>query len=64
MKDWNKQEKNISEKIVEVHNLFLELEREHPTEIHEWVDGIHRLQNVMGMRLLRKVFPERFPKKI
>lgn len=55
------EEKEIMSLIVEAHNKFLELERTHPMEMTEWVDSIHRLQDLLGARVLRRDYPETFP---
>jgi hypothetical protein len=54
-------EKEIMDKIVEIHNFYIELEQQHPSDLSEWVESIHNLQKLMGMRILRREFPETFP---
>jgi len=46
--------------IVKAHNLFIELEQTHPNDIPEWVDGIHKAQGILSMRILRRDYPESF----
>jgi hypothetical protein len=53
-------EKLIMEKIVEVYGLFVKMEQTHPSDIQEWVDAIHALQGIIGMRILRRDYPEIF----
>lgn len=47
--------------IVKAHNLFSQLETTHFTEMQEWVDAIHQLQHILGMRILRRDYPKVFP---
>lgn len=54
-------EKEIMDHIVSAHNKFCGLERTHSMEIQEWVDAIHRLQDLLGARVLRRDYPETFP---
>ena len=36
-------EKEIMNRIVEIHNLYIDLEEQHPSDMPEWVDSIHDL---------------------
>jgi hypothetical protein len=58
---FTKAEGEIMSLIVEAHNKFSALERTHPMEITEWVDAIHRLQDLLGSRVLRRDYPKTFP---
>ncbi|MEY3811676.1 MAG: hypothetical protein RIT11_777 [Pseudomonadota bacterium] len=60
MKGFTEQEQKIMDKIVEVHNMYIELEKTHPSDLPEWVNSIHNLQKIMGMRILRRELPETF----
>ena len=53
-------ERDIMELIIKAHNLFVEEERAHPSEIQEWITGIHQLQSILQHRLLCRIFPEEF----
>ena len=57
------QEKKVLEKLAEAWNEFLKLEKQHPDEISDFCDGIHKCQLVIGMRFARESNPEIFPKK-
>lgn len=51
--------------IGEVHNKFIELEKEspehsHPSDIGHWADAVHRMQSIVGLRVLRKKMPSWF----
>ena len=53
-------EKKLLDKIVELHNEFMSLDRGHPMEVNEWVTGIHQLQSIVEHRILRNLFPNYF----
>ena len=57
----NEDEREIMNLLVEAHNKFTEMESTHPNKISEWVDSIHRLQDLLGMRILRRDYPRDFP---
>jgi hypothetical protein len=63
MSGFTEKEKQIIEKLVDVHNLYCELESQHPSDITEWVGSLHQMQQLMGMRILRREHPEIFPTK-
>lgn len=53
-------EQKIMDLLVEAHNNFIELDRTHPMEITEWVSNFHKLQDLLGLRVLRRDYPEIF----
>ncbi len=57
---FTEKEQKISDLLSEAHNFFIELERTHPMEISEWVSSIHKLQDLLGARVLRRDYPETF----
>ena len=61
MKGFTEEEKQIMNKITEIHNLYIELEQTHHSDITEWVSSIHSLQKTIGMRILRRELPDTFP---
>jgi hypothetical protein len=58
---YSPEEKEICDLIVAAHNKFVALERTHVMEITEWVDCVHRMQALLGFRVLRRDYPETFP---
>jgi hypothetical protein len=48
-------------RIVELHNLYTELEPTHPCDPTDWQLCIHGLQRVLSMRILRREHPNIFP---
>ena len=58
-----KKEELILDKLTDVWNLFIELEKQHPCEANDFADGIHKCQNIIAMRFARKFRPDVFPTK-
>lgn len=58
---FTEKEKEIMNKITEIHNSYIELESQHPSDLPEWIDSIHNLQKIMGMRILRREHTDIFP---
>lgn len=54
-------EKEIMNSLVNAVNLFSKLKQTHPSDRKDFVDGIHICQKVLGMRILRRDYPENFP---
>lgn len=54
-------EKEIDNKLVDVWNLYLELEETHPNDKQEFLSSIHNLQRIIGMRKLRRLLPNEYP---
>ena len=55
------EEQTVMDSIMAAYEAFLKLESEHPDELREFVDGIHRCQDVLGMRVLRRSVPTGWP---
>jgi hypothetical protein len=60
VKPFTEKEQKIIDLLVEAHNNFIELDRTHPMEITEWVGSFHKLQDLLGARVLRRDYPETF----
>jgi hypothetical protein len=58
-----KKEKNILNLLTKAYNQFAALQRQHPNELQDFADGIHRCQYVIGMRFARMHFSDIFPIK-
>ncbi len=54
-------EQMVMDKLIECYAAFLKLDREHPDEMRDFVDGIHRIQGVLAMRIVRRCYPEGWP---
>lgn len=46
--------------IVKAHNKFLKLKRIHPSELEDWVNSVHRVQDVLNYRVLVRDYPDNF----
>lgn len=57
---FTKEEEEIMNLITQTWNKFIKLERGHPMEVTEFIDGIHKLQSIMSHRCLKRIFPEYF----
>ena len=53
-------EKVIMDLIVKAHNIFIQLEPSHPDDLREWVDGVHKCQNVLMNRVVCRDYPHIF----
>lgn len=47
--------------LVEAYNCYLKLSRNHPNELSEFVNGLHRLQDLLAVRIVRRHYPEGWP---
>jgi hypothetical protein len=57
-------EQEIMNNLISAYNLFIKLEPTHPCDREDFADGIHELQKILGMRILRRDYPDMFPTKI
>lgn len=60
---FTKIEREISTHINHTVVKFKELPQTHPSDIPEFVRAIHDLQKILGMRVLRRTFPNEWPDK-
>jgi hypothetical protein len=51
------QEKLILNHVMKAHAGFLSLSEIHPSDMQDWADAIHRLQNLIAFRVARRVDP-------
>lgn len=51
----------VMDHLIEAWNHFVSLKREHPSEINDFADGIHKCQYQLAMRILRRDYPEGYP---
>lgn len=54
----SEEELKISEHIVAAWNGFIKLKQTHPNDSMEFHQGIHILQKTLGMRVLRRDYPD------
>lgn len=58
----NNIELQVMNHLVEAYNNFLKLDSQHPNELSDFVEGIHKCQYVLAMRVARKYEPDVFIK--
>ena len=54
----------IMDHLIEAWNSFVKLGKQHPSENTDFMDGIHTLEAILGMRILRREHSDIFPVKI
>lgn len=57
-------EGRVMDNLIDAANTFGQLDRDHPDELRDFVDGIHRCQYLLGVRVVRRDFPEGWPVKV
>jgi len=54
-------EGEVMDALKEAVRMFDSLERQHPDEMRDFLDGIHRCQDQLAVRVCRRVFPSGWP---
>lgn len=49
--------------LVKAWSEYIKLEKQHPSDINEFGDGIHKCQHALTIRILRRDYPEGYPIK-
>jgi hypothetical protein len=52
------QEGKVMDALVEAWNEYIKLEKQHPSDIDEFKNGIHKCQHALTIRILRRDYPE------
>jgi len=60
-KPFSKEEEEIMNLLIEAHNKFSQLEQTHPSDITDWLFHLHGTQRILGQRVLRRDYPNKFP---
>ncbi len=60
MKGFTEKELEILGKLEDAHNLYVELEQTHPSDIKDWANSIHDLQKLIAIRTTRRDYPSIF----
>ena len=50
-------EQECMDHLLAAYNAFLELKTEHPDDLSVFVDALHRLQDLLAVRIARRLFP-------
>lgn len=53
----------VSDALVTAVEAFARLDRQHPDELRDFVDGIHRCQGQLALRIVRRDYPDGWPTK-
>jgi hypothetical protein len=51
------QEQLVMDNIIKAHEEFMKLPRVFGSELQEWTEGVHKLQDILGLRVLRRDYP-------
>jgi len=54
------QEKEIMDLLIDAHNKFMKIRPVHSSHIDEWINGIHKCQNVIIGRIVIREYPHIF----
>ena len=53
-------EQEVMNLLIEAHNKYYQLEPTHPSDGQEWMLSFHRLQSLLGSRVLRRDYPNMY----
>jgi hypothetical protein len=53
----------VMDALCEATNAMAQLKRQHPDEMRDFCDGIHRCQDALALRVCRRAFPIGWPDK-
>ena len=62
--DYLSKEKELVKKLADIYNEFTELSSQHPNELSDFADGIHKCQYVLAMRMARYHYPDLYLMKV
>lgn len=44
--------------LIDCWNTFIAMERTHPDELNDFKEGIHKLESILALRVVRRLYPE------
>lgn len=56
-------EGKVMDALIDTWNAFNKLERQHPGELKEFTDGVHKCQDLLALRVVRRCYPLGWPVK-
>lgn len=59
----NEQEGKVMDALLLAYEEFCKLDKQHPNESVDFTNGIHQCQYILGLRIVRKDYPEGWPIK-
>ena len=54
-------EKECHDSLQKAYNCFLKMDRQHPDEMRDFVDSLHRMQDLLAVRIVRRCYPSGWP---
>lgn len=51
-------EQECMDKLIDSYHAFLKLERQHPEELKDFVTAMHRIQDLLAIRVVRRLYPD------
>lgn len=57
------EEQIVMDKIIEAYEAFCKLERQHPDEDRDFTSAVHKIQSILALRIVRRVYPVGWPIK-
>lgn len=58
------EEKAVLDPLMQSYDAWLRLEMEHPDDMRYFVDAVHRIQDLLALRVTRRAYPIGWPKKV
>ncbi len=54
-------EQRVHDLLMDAYQAFVDLDSDHPDELRDFTDALHRLQDLLGVRVCRRSYPEGWP---
>jgi len=54
-------EKRCHDALMQSYREFIDMPREHPDEMRDFVDAVHKIQGLLTTRIVRRVYPKYWP---
>ena len=54
-------EREVMDYLMKAFQTFHRLAKEHPDELRDFVAGVHRCQDVLAVRVCRRIYPKGWP---
>lgn len=51
-------EQQCMDGVINSYHSFLKMDIQHPTEMREFVDAVHTIQDILALRVVRRLYPE------
>ncbi len=57
----DKFEKECMDGLMKAYSAFLKMDRQHPDEMRDFINPLHRMQELLAIRVIRREFPKFWP---